>query len=149
MLSVDGKETEIKGGHLGPTTNNRMELQAAIEALKLCPLWSEVEMNTDSKYLRNGAMTWIKLWKKRNWISKEGSPVKNQDLWRELDDLMKTRRVKWKWVKAHQLNGNANDRCDTLANEARIGSRLSSLILNYDATDQSLGNSPIADAKPK
>lgn len=124
VIDIDGKQTEISGNHPGPTTNNRMEIQAAIEALRAIPPWSTVQVNTDSQYLRNAAVTWIRLWKKRGWMTKENTPVKNVDLWIELDSIASRHKIKWKWVKSHRNTGNSNDRCDALANNRRIGSAL-------------------------
>lgn len=112
-----------------------MELQGAIEALKVVPYGCFVEVRTDSKYLRNCAVTWIRPWKRRGWITRTGDPVKNRDLLEELDALMGGRQMKWKWVKAHQCKGNENDRCDALAVNKR--DNISALILNYDADEAS------------
>lgn len=102
------------GGHTA-TTNNRMELTAAIKALKYIPQGNTVTMIiTDSKYVKDGIETWIGEWKKRGWRTASGKAVKNQDLWRELDDLNASRNPTWQWVKAHAGN-MYNELADTLA----------------------------------
>lgn len=141
VIEMDGQRVELKGSHTGPTSNNRMEIQAAIEALKVLVGRKEVLIHTDSKYLRNAAVSWIKLWKKRGWVTSEGGPVKNRDLWEELDALMLRHDVKWKWVKAHNTNYNENNRCDALANNERLRverDHLSNLILNHEADSDAL-----------
>ena len=107
---------ELSGGEPA-TTNNRMELQAAIEAFSALKEPCEVEFFTDSEYLRNGIQKWLYAWKKNGWRTKARQRVKNDDLWRELDAATTRHKVSWKWVKG--LAGNAgNERCDLLANEA-------------------------------
>lgn len=118
-IEQDGETIELSGGHPGPTTNNRMEIQGAIEALRYLAPGASVDLKTDSKYLRNGGCQWIALWNKRGWKTLEGEPVKNADLWRELEIEKRKHRVNWIWVKSHQDNGNNNDRCDALANNQR------------------------------
>lgn len=119
VIESDGRRIELSGKEPNPTTNNRMEMTAAIEALKFLPRGSVVIIVTDSQYLRNGGSSWIKLWNRRNWRTRDGSPVKNYDLWQEIARLAAFHRVKWKWVRSHQNKGTENDRCDTLANNAR------------------------------
>jgi len=99
------------------TTNNRMELTAAIEALRALPEASEVELHTDSQYLRNGMSDWLPRWKRNGWRTSDRKPVKNADLWRALDELAATHRVRWHWVRGHDGHPE-NERCDVLANEA-------------------------------
>ncbi len=86
------------------TTNNRMEIIAAIKALKELKGNYEINLFTDSNYLKNGITMWIKSWKKNNWINSQKKPVANQDLWKELDGINKKLRIDWKWVKAHENN---------------------------------------------
>jgi len=101
----------ISGGDK-QTTNNRMELMAAISALKITN--KEVEIVTDSMYVKNGIETWIKGWKLKNWTTSAKTPVKNMDLWKELDKLAEKKSVKWSWVKGH--SGNVyNEKADKLA----------------------------------
>jgi ribonuclease HI len=104
---------EVSGGDPA-TTNNRMELIAAIEALKALKEPCQVEFFTDSQYLRQGITSWIASWKRRGWTTMDRKPVKNADLWRELDAVREGHTVTWKWVKGHAGN-EGNERCDVLA----------------------------------
>ena len=105
---------EISGG-APATTNNRMELQAAIEAFGALKEECEIEFYTDSEYLKNGMTTWLAGWKSNGWKTKSKKHVKNEDLWRRLDLLASKHRINWHWLKGH--NGHAgNERCDQLAN---------------------------------
>jgi len=116
-----GKHTrELKGGEWA-TTNNRMELQAAIEGLAVLKEPCEVEFFTDSKYVRNGVTRWLAGWRRNGWRTQTKKPVKNEDLWRALDALNQTHQVEWKWLKGHAGHAG-NERCDQLAQEeiARI-----------------------------
>ena len=115
---------EVSGGE-NYTTNNRMEMLGAIESLGLFPTTFEfpVHIFTDSKYLQNGIQTWIKAWKKNNWMTSAKKPVKNQDLWIRLDTLCQTFTVEWSWVKGHSHH-YFNDRADALARNALIAQRI-------------------------
>jgi ribonuclease HI len=104
---------EIAGGDPA-TTNNRMELQAAIAALRALKEPCEVDLFTDSEYLREGITSWIQGWKARGWRTAEKKPVKNDDLWRRLDELAAQHRVTWHWLKGHAGHPD-NERCDALA----------------------------------
>ncbi len=104
---------ELSGGEPA-TTNNRMEIQAAIAALTALREPCEVVLHTDSQYLRQGITQWIHSWKARGWITASRQPVKNADLWRELDAQTRRHRVTWKWLKGHAGHPE-NERCDTLA----------------------------------
>jgi ribonuclease HI len=110
------KDEELSGGDI-KTTNNRMEMIAAIEAIeKLKELESKISIFTDSNYLKNGITLWIKNWKKREWKKSDGKPVQNQDLWIRLDNLIfiSKSKIEWFWVKGH--NGNeGNERVDKIA----------------------------------
>lgn len=100
-------------------TNNRMELRAAIEALKALRETCEVTLHTDSKYLHDAFVErWLEKWKQNGWRTSDKEPVKNQDLWQELDVLIQKHSVTWAWQKGHSTNIEIN-RCDALANEAR------------------------------
>lgn len=99
------------------TTNNRMELTAAIEGLKRLKESCSVELITDSEYLKNGITTWIHRWKRKDWLSSGKKPVKNRDLWTALDELVAAHRIQWKWTKGHASHED-NNRCDELANRA-------------------------------
>jgi ribonuclease HI len=104
-------------GYSPHTTNNRMELQAAIEGLKALKEPCEVEVITDSEYVRNGITTWMRNWKQRNWMTLDKKPVVNQDLWEELDALVEKHKVTWSWTKGHASHQD-NNRCDELARMA-------------------------------
>ena len=99
------------------TTNNRMELMAAIKALECLREDCEVELHTDSQYVQKGITEWLAGWKKRNWIKSDKKPVKNADLWVELDKQASQHSVSWHWVKGHSGHPE-NDRADALANQA-------------------------------
>jgi ribonuclease HI len=105
--------TEISGGEIA-TTNNRMELMAAISALTAIPERSEVSLFTDSQYVKNGITKWISGWKRKGWLTSTKEPVKNVDLWQQLDAAVARHRVTWKWVKGHAGHAD-NERCDGLA----------------------------------
>ena len=113
LLRWQGKEKELTGGEV-LTTNNRMELTAAIQALDGLKRASVVRIHTDSKYVMDGITTWIKGWKKNGWKTSGKNPVKNVDLWQKLDALVATHDVKWLWVKGHSGHSE-NDRVDRLA----------------------------------
>jgi len=114
LLRYGDVERELFGGELN-TTNNRMELQAAIEALKALSRPCSVDLTTDSVYVRNGITTWMDNWKKKGWRTAARKPVKNVDLWQALDNESQRHLVRWHWVKGH--SGHAeNERADQLAN---------------------------------
>ncbi|MCI7541172.1 MAG: ribonuclease HI [Veillonellaceae bacterium] len=104
------------------TTNNRMELTAAIEALRYAPEGTRVALYTDSQYLKNGITKWVAGWKRRGWRKADGQPVLNQELWMELDRLYAAHAVDFHWVKGHAGNP-LNERCDTLAKQAAMTAR--------------------------
>jgi ribonuclease HI len=109
-----GEQTwEVSGGEMA-TTNNRMELTAAIRALQALRESCQVQLFTDSQYLRKGITEWIASWKARGWKTKEKQPVKNVDLWQQLDAAVGKHRVEWKWLKGHAGHKD-NERCDELA----------------------------------
>ena len=113
VLRYGGTEKELYGGE-PDTTNNRMELTAAIEALGALKRPMQVRLHTDSTYLRNGITDWIANWKANGWRTKARKPVANVDLWQTLDELAVRHEIAWLWVKAH--NGDeGNERADTLA----------------------------------
>ncbi len=114
-------------GSAAYTTNNRMELTAAIEALRILRNPCDVEVVTDSEYLKNGITKWIKGWRSRGWTTAEKKPVVNRDLWEELDELTQLHAVNWSWTKGHALHTD-NNRADELATQAareQISSKLS------------------------
>ena len=109
-------------GNEEKTTNNRMELKAAIIGLSKSNINSKVILYTDSKYVKDGITKWISNWKSNNWITSSKKPVKNQDLWKQLDDLNDRYNVEWKWVKAHQDNVSDDSIYNNMADElARQG----------------------------
>ena len=119
LLSFRDREKELFGGEPA-TTNNRMELTAVIRALSALSRPCEVELYTDSQYVKNGIQSWIHNWKRNGWRTSDRKPVKNAELWRELDELAARHRIRWHWVKGH--NGDAgNDRADALANRGVAG----------------------------
>lgn len=110
---------EIYGGEEN-TTNNKMELMAAIKCLQaLKKEGTVITINTDSQYVKNGITTWIHNWKKNGWKSSNKQPVKNQDLWKELDNLCQVHSVSWNWVKGHSTN-EGNNIADELANKGCV-----------------------------
>lgn len=113
ILEYKGTVRELFGG-APDTTNNRMELMAAISALSALKRPSTVELHTDSEYLRNGIMKWIKGWKRNGWRTSDRKPVKNDDLWKALDQLVLTHKIDWRWVKGH-AGHDLNERADELA----------------------------------
>ncbi|MGQ7844176.1 ribonuclease HI [Granulosicoccus sp. 3-233] len=114
LLRSGKHEKELWGGE-ADTTNNRMEMTAVIESLKALKRPSEVILTTDSQYVRKGITEWIAGWKRKNWKTSAGKPVKNADLWREIDKLAAGHKIDWRWVKGH--SGHAeNERVDELAN---------------------------------
>ena len=106
---------KLSGGVLA-TTNNRMELEGAINALSALKQPCEVEFYTDSKYVKNGVESWLHNWKKNAWRTAAKKPVKNEDLWRLLDAAVAPHRITWKWLKGH-AGHELNEACDQLANE--------------------------------
>ncbi len=113
ILRYNGVEKELKGGE-NPTTNNRMELMAAISALEALKRPCTVELHTDSQYVRQGITGWIHGWKRNGWRTADKKPVKNEDLWRRLDEALARHQVTWHWVKGH-AGDVMNERADALA----------------------------------
>jgi len=114
LLETNGTEKELFGGE-AHTTNNRMELLAVIRALEALKRRCTVQLHTDSKYVQQGISSWIHGWKKNGWRTADKKPVKNDDLWRELDLLARQHDIEWLWVKGH-AGHNGNERADQLAN---------------------------------
>ena len=112
VLQYGPRTKEISGGEPA-TTNNRMELQAAIAALSRLKEPCEIELFTDSEYLREGITSWITGWKARGWQTMDKKPVKNDDLWRKLDELAARHQITWRWLKGH-AGHPLNERCDQL-----------------------------------
>jgi ribonuclease HI len=115
VLRAGSNEREIFGGELH-TTNNRMELMAAIQALETLNRPCRVELHTDSQYLRTGITEWLAGWKARGWKTAAKAPVKNEDLWRRLDEARARHTVDWRWVKGHDGHPE-NERADALARQ--------------------------------
>jgi ribonuclease HI len=116
LLLAGEHRKELHGAELG-TTNNRMELTAAIAALAALKQRSEVKLYTDSQYVRKGITEWIHQWKQRDWRTADKKPVKNVDLWHALDEQITRHLIEWHWVKGHS-GVPGNERADQLANEA-------------------------------
>ncbi|MFZ0105324.1 MAG: ribonuclease HI [Thiobacillus sp.] len=115
LLISGGHRKEICGGE-PDTTNNRMEMMAVIRALESLKRPSTVHVHTDSQYVQKGISEWMTGWKKRGWRTADGKPVKNQDLWQELDALSRKHRIEWNWVRGHAGHPE-NERADALANQ--------------------------------
>jgi ribonuclease HI len=116
ILRYGDKKKEIFGSE-PHTTNNRMELRAAIEGLRALKEGCEVEVVTDSEYLKNGITTWIHGWKRKGWMTAAKKPVVNQDLWKDLDEEVSRHKTQWSWTKGHASHAD-NNRCDELASAA-------------------------------
>ena len=116
VLRAGQHEKELSGGE-PLTTNNRMEMMAAIVALEALKEHCEVILSTDSQYVRQGITQWIHNWKKRGWKTADKKPVKNVDLWQRLDAALGQHKIKWEWVKGHAGHPE-NERCDELARAA-------------------------------
>lgn len=115
LLVAGEHRKEICGGE-ADTTNNRMEMTAVIRALESLKRPSDVAVHTDSQYVQKGISEWLPGWKRRNWRTAEGKPVKNQDLWQQLDTLAQRHRIEWHWVRGHAGHPE-NERADALANQ--------------------------------
>ncbi len=116
IIEEEGETRDVTGGD-PHTTNNRMELKAVIAGLAALEETSQVRIVTDSQYVAKGMTSWIHGWRRKGWKTASGSPVKNRELWEELDALAKRRRVQWEWVRGHDGHPG-NERADTLAKEA-------------------------------
>ncbi len=116
IIIDDKKKIQIKGSKKD-TTNNQMELLAPIKALKKIPKGSNVQIFTDSKYVKSGITEWIHNWKKNGWKTASKQPVKNKDLWTELDQMTNEFQIKWSWVKGHSTDV-LNNEVDLIAREA-------------------------------
>ena len=121
VLRMGGTEKELSGGE-AHTTNNRMELMAAIEGLKALKRPCRVTLSTDSRYVMDGLTKWIHGWLKNGWRTSDKKPVKNAELWQELLDACSPHRVEWIWVKGHAGHPD-NERADKLASDAALARR--------------------------
>jgi ribonuclease HI len=122
ILRYGEHEKELYGGDPGPTTNNRMELMAAIRALESLTRPAEVHLHTDSVYLRSGITNWLPAWKRNGWRTAAKAPVKNADLWQRLEAAIAEHQVTWLWVKGH-AGDPGNERADALANKGMTEAR--------------------------
>jgi ribonuclease HI len=125
VLFFGDREKELKGGE-GATTNNRMELMAAIAALEALTRPCIVDIHTDSQYVRNGISSWIHNWKRNGWRTADRKPVKNAELWQRLEAALGEHRVKWHWVRGHAGHEH-NERADRLAREGVAAVRAGAL----------------------
>jgi ribonuclease HI len=148
ILEYGKHSSELSGG-VPATTNNRMELQAAIAALTALREPCLIEFYTDSQYVKNGITQWLANWKRNGWKTKARQPVKNDDLWRELDPLVTQHKIEWHWLKGHAGHAG-NERCDVLANEqiAKIKTQythaaLKSALALFKASESSADSSPL------
>lgn len=114
LLRYGDSEKTLHGGELN-TTNNRMELTAAIKGLEALKVRCKVDLTTDSQYVRKGITEWIVGWKKKNWMTANRKPVKNLDLWQQLDELQQQHDISWHWIKGHSGH-RENEIADELAN---------------------------------
>jgi ribonuclease HI len=121
ILAWNGHQKELRGGQ-AHTTNNRMELTAAIEALEALKRPCVVDVHTDSQYLRLGITSWISSWKRNGWRTAERKPVKNVDLWQRLDAALARHQVRWHWLRGHSGH-SLNERADQLAREGLAEAR--------------------------
>ena len=112
-----GKHEKMISGAENMTTNNRMEMMAAIEALTMLHQTCTIDLYTDSQYLQKGITEWLPVWKKRQWKKADNKPIKNSDLWKELDTQAQRHQIKWHWVKGHSGH-TENDLVDALATQA-------------------------------
>lgn len=121
ILRFGGIEKEMKGGE-NPSTNNRMELMAAISALEALKKPANVDLTTDSQYVRQGITSWIHNWKKNGWRTADKKPVKNAELWQRLEAALKPHDVRWHWIKGHAGHAE-NERADQLARDGLAENR--------------------------
>ena len=122
VLFYGHHEKELYGGQREPTTNNRMELTAAIQALEHLTRPSVVRLHTDSTYVRSGIMSWLAGWQRNGWRTSDRKPVKNADLWQRLAEAVARHEVEWLWVKGH-AGDPGNERADALANRGMAEAR--------------------------
>ena len=111
---IENNDIKVLNGGENNTTNNRMELTAAINALKYFKTFKNIKLITDSKYVKDGIQSWIQNWKKNGWKTSSKKPVKNKDLWIELDEMIEKHNITWEWVKGHTGN-KYNEKADYLA----------------------------------
>jgi ribonuclease HI len=122
LMRYGDREKELRGGEATPTTNNRMELMAAIQALEHLTRPSVVRLHTDSTYVRSGITSWMLKWAGNGWLTSDRKPVKNADLWKRLATAVARHEVEWLWVKGH-AGDEGNERADRLANRGMTEAR--------------------------
>ncbi len=122
VLRYGRHQRELYGGEAAPTTNNRMELTAAIEALDALTRHCVVRLHTDSTYVRSGVTSWMHAWRRNGWLTSDRKPVKNADLWQRLSAAAGRHEVEWLWVKGH-AGDPGNERADALANRGMAEAR--------------------------
>jgi ribonuclease HI len=136
VLRFNGHERRLHGGEAA-TTNNKMELMAAIQALETLREPCAVTLFTDSNYVRQGLTEWLPQWRRRNWRTADKKPVKNQELWQRLDTAAARHRIEWRWVKGHS-GDEGNDLADQLANlgvDQALGRAAATVLLEGSGTD--------------
>ena len=121
FVIIDGENTKSFSGSEDPTTNNRMELTAAIKAIESVDMGVSIILHTDSTYVDKGITEWIINWKKNNWISSTKKPVANKDLWIKLDEYNSSRDIRWTWVKAHQSDDSNDSIYNNMADKLATG----------------------------
>ena len=121
FVIIDGKNTKSFSGSEDDTTNNRMELTAAIKAIESVDMGVSIILHTDSTYVQKGITEWIINWKKNNWISSTKKPVANKDLWIKLDEYNSSRDIRWIWVKAHQSDDSNDSIYNNMADKLATG----------------------------
>ena len=121
FVIIDGKNTKSFSGSEDDTTNNRMELTAAIKAIESVDINESIMLHTDSTYVQKGITEWIINWKKKNWITSTKKPVANKDLWLKLDEYNVSRDIKWTWVKAHQSSDSNDSIYNNMADKLATG----------------------------
>ena len=121
FVTIDGENTKSCSGSEEATTNNRMELTAAIKAIESVAMKESIILHTDSTYVQKGITEWIINWKKNNWVTSTKKPVSNKDLWIRLDKYTASRDIKWTWVKAHQSNDSNDSFYNNMADRLATG----------------------------
>ena len=121
FVIIDGENTKSFSGSEDATTNNRMELTAAIKAIESVDINESIMLHTDSTYVQKGITEWIINWKKKNWITSTKKPVANKDLWKKLDEYNLSRDIKWTWVKAHQSCDSNDSIYNNMADKLATG----------------------------
>ncbi|QGP49332.1 Ribonuclease HI [Piscirickettsia salmonis] len=138
IIDAKGGTTELNG-YEAQTTNNRMELTAAIKALETLTLGTRACLTTDSNYVKQGISQWVQQWKKNGWKTAQKKQVLNQDLWQQLDALNQSLNIEWQWVKGHSGHAH-NERCDELANLAMDGQVAQPLKANHVVAEHNANN---------